>query len=293
MSDIVCGDLVDSRTVAYTVDALCRFYPFLHRTAIGESVCGRAIEALSVGHGEHAVLFAAGIRAQESITSALGLRLAEALCRLHSGETVCGRPPSLSERTVVILPLLNPDGIDIALHGSQSGKSHADLLHAHGADIKGYWQANAVGVELSSNFDVERPALQKIQREHGVVGPCGRGFGGTSPESEPEARALADLCRRMPFSHAVTLSCGNGEILWQYGDRTPPHARMTARFLAHAGGLTLAPPDHPVTSGGFNEWFMAEFRRSAFTVTVPAVTHQPTDVLFCRLKDALLLAAAL
>lgn len=293
MSDIVCGDFADSRRVAQIADDLCRWYPFLHRTAIGKSVCGRVIEALSVGHGKHAVLFVAGIRAQESITSTLGLRLTEMLCRLHSGEIVGNHPPSLSERTLVILPLLNPDGIDIALHGSQSGKSHADLLHAHGADIKGYWQANAVGVDLSANFAIERAALQKSQREHGIVGPCGRGFGGTSPESEPETKALANLCRRMPFSHAVTLSCGNGIVFWQYGDRTPPHARMTARFLAHAGKLSLAPPNHPVTSGGFNEWFMSAFGRPSFNIAVPVIAYQPTDRLFDRLKEALSLAAAL
>jgi len=296
MSYIVCGDIADSRTVTDTIRALCRIYPFLHRTVIGNSVCGRAIEALSVGHGDQAVLFAAGFRAQEHATCTLGLRLCEDLCRMWRGES---HSPSgeflsvLSRRTVVIVPLVNPDGVDIAIHGSRAGGSHADLLHAHGADIKGYWQANAVGVDIAVNFDVARDALQKEQRSHGIVGPCGRGFGGTSAQSEPESASLAALCHRVPFSHAITLSCGNDEIFWQYGDHTPSHARMTARFLAHAGALSLTPPSHPHHCGSFSAWFTQRFTRSAFNPALCTPRGCHADAVYDKVRSALLLAAVL
>ncbi len=296
MSSIVCGNITDSRVVTDSIRALCRIYPFLHRTVIGKSACGRDIEALSVGHGEQAVLFTAGSRAQEHITCALCLRLCEELCRMHHGDSPS--PPDeymavLSRRTVVIVPLLNPDGVDIALHGSRVGGSHADLLHAHGADIKGYWQANAVGVDIAVNFDVSRDALQKDQREHGIVGPCGRGFGGSSPESESESASLSSLCRRVPFSHAIHLTCGNDEVRWQFGDRTPPHARMTARFLAHAGELSPAVPSAVYTSGGFCAWFVHQFERPAFDIAVAAHRGTCADELYEKTKNALLLAAVL
>ena len=194
---------------------------------------------------------------------------------------------------MVIVPLLNPDGVDIAIHGSRVGGDHADLLHAHGADIKGYWQANAAGVDIALNFDVSRDALQREQRSHGIIGPCGCGFGGSSPESEPETTALTSLCRRMTFSHAISLTRGNNEVRWQYGDHTPPHARMTARFLAHAGNLSPASPTAAGTSGGFTPWFVNRFGHPAFDLAVTAHRNADVDALFDNVKGALLLATVL
>ena len=268
MSYIVTAQTADSHAVTALTDALCFAYPFLQRTVIGNSLCDRPIEALSVGHGEHAVLFAAAFHAQEWLTSLIALRLCEELCRLYSGEVAPTRfnyPLVAPSRTIVIVPQVNPDGVDIAIHGSKAGGTHADMLHVQGADIKGYWQANAAGVDLNHNFNAGWETLKSIERSHGLTTPGGRRFGGVSAESEPETKALTALCRRLPFTHVAALHSQGEEIYWQYGTRTPPTAHMAARIMGSLSGYLPAEPDHIASHGGFKDWFIEETGRMGFT----------------------------
>lgn len=268
MPVMITEQVADSAAVAALCRALSRAYPFLRHTAIGHSVCGRPLHALAVGYGSRIALVAAAFHGQEWLTSLIALRLAEELCRLYQGESIAphiGLPHDLSERTVVILPQVNPDGVDIAIHGSRAGGDHADILHVLGADIGGYWQANAHGIDLNHNFNAGREALAAEERRHGRSGPCARQWGGVTPESEPESAAVADLCRRVPFTHVAALHSQGEEIYWEYGERTPPHARMTARILGALSGYTPATPDAIASHGGFKDWFIEEFGRLGFT----------------------------
>jgi len=300
MSCIVTAQTADSQAVLALSSALCHAYKFLQRTVIGTSVCGRPIEALSVGHGENAVLFAAAFHAQEWMTSLVALRLCEELCRLYSGEVIPERfnyPLVAASRTIVIVPQVNPDGVDIAVHGSKAGGSHAAMLHIQGADIKGYWQANAAGVDINHNFNAGRERLQALERSHGIHAPCGRQFGGTSAESEPETRALTALCRRLPFTHVAALHSQGEEIYWQYGERTPPIARMTARVMGSLSGYTPAAPDGMASHGGFKDWFIEETGRMGFTFEL-GKGHNPLPLsdfepLWEKVKEMLLFTAVL
>ncbi len=300
MPYIVTAQVADSNAVFALSHTLCRAYPFLHRTVIGQSVCGKPLYALSIGHGPHAVLFAAAFHSQEWLTSLAALRLCEELCRQYSGEEEPMRfdfASAAAHRTVVIVPLVNPDGVDIAIHGSAAGGCHAEMLHIQGADIKGYWQANARGVDLNHNFNAGRAQLSALERSHGLTGPCGRQWGGSSAESEPETKALCDLCRRIPFAHVAALHSQGEEIYWQYGERTPSHARMTARFLGSLSGYTPALPDTLASHGGFKDWFIEQTGHLGFTFELgrgknPLPIAQFDDI-YDKARDMLLCTAIL
>ena len=68
-----------------------------------------------------------------------------------------------------------------------------------GGDIPGRWQANARGVDINHNFNAGWAALQLQERAAGIGGPSPRQWGGPAPESEPETRAMTELCRRCRF----------------------------------------------------------------------------------------------
>lgn len=300
MSTIINPTVADSSEVRHLCRTLCRAYPFLHRTVIGESVCGRPIEALSLGHGEHAVLFAAAFHAQEWLTSLVALRLCEDLCKMLVGTDKPERfdlRPVYQTRTIVMIPQVNPDGVDIAIHGSKAGGGHAAVLRAHGADIHGYWQANANGVDLNHNFDAGRAELLALERSHGIIGPSARRYGGAKAESEPETAAVCRLCRRMAFSHVAALHSQGEEIYWQYGDRTPPHAHMTARLLGNLSSYTPAEPCPIASHGGFKDWFIQEFGRMGFTFELGRGRNPlPLDdfeAIYQKARDMLLCTAVL
>lgn len=260
---------MDHGAVSQLVCALCRRYRFFGAVPIGGSVLGRPLWAMTLGNGEKQVLMAAAFHAQEWLTSLICLRLCEDI-----GETLrTGKPlegwnlrRALYDRKLVFVPQVNPDGVEIALHGADSAGEYADLVRTHGGDTAGQWQANARGVDINHNFNAGFQKLQQAEREAGIVGPSARQWGGPHAESEPETRALTALCRRMDFQHVVALHSQGEEIYWQYGEHTPPAARLMALVMAAASGYAVSAPTGLASHGGFKDWFIETYEKAGFTI---------------------------
>ena len=272
----VQGRLVTPQPVDYGVvrglcAALCGRYTDLRPAMIGRSVLGREIPALmlAAGGGGQAVLMAAAFHGQEWLTALCALRLCEELCaarRAHT--TLCGVPihKALRDRQIWFVPLVNPDGVEIARYGSSAAGAYAASAAAAGADIPGVWQTNARGVDINHNFNAGWAQMQALAQKNEKISPGRRYYSGPEPESEPETRALTDLCRRYEFRHVVALHSQGEEIYWSYGSHTPPQSRMMARVLGSASGYAVAQPDEMASHGGFKDWFIDHYHRPGFTL---------------------------
>ena len=181
---------------------------------------------------------------------------------------LCGLPieAALRERELWLLPMVNPDGVEIALYGSAAAGDYAAFAAANGGDTHGLWQANARGVDINHNFNAGWVEMQDLAKKIGRDRPGARQYSGESPESEPETRALTDLCRRYAFRHVVALHSQGEEIYWSYGDATPPQSEIIARVLGAASGYTVTTPTGMASYGGFKDWFIRCFRRPGFTI---------------------------
>ncbi len=288
---------IDSAAVQSLCTALAHRYPHvLRHKVIGHSLCGRPIHALTVSPPDainERVLVAAAFHAQEWLTALVALRLTEDIARgIHARLTLCGIPlrQALRGRQVTVVPLVNPDGVDIARHGSAAAGEYAPLAASLGADAPALWQANARGVDLNHNYnagwDIPHPAMP--------TGPAPRRWRGTMPESEPETRAVTDLCRRHRYRHLVALHSQGEEIYWQYGDNTPPESALIAEVLAAASGYALAEPTGAAAHGGCKDWFIRCYHRPAFTIELgrgqnplPLSDYEP---LYKKAQEMLLLA---
>ena len=269
MERIVRPQAADYAAVSGMIGALCARYRFLAAAPIGRSVLGRSLWGITVGGGRRRVLMAAAFHAQEWMTSLVCLRLCEEIAQaLHSGRELDGwnMHRALSGRGIVLVPLVNPDGVQIALHGADSVGEYAAAVRAVGGDEHGRWQANVRGVDLNHNFNAGWEELQEQERKKGILGPCARQYGGPSPESEPETRAIADLCRRGEFCHVIALHSQGEEIYWQYGEHTPPCAKLMASVMASVSGYAVAQPRGLAAHGGFKDWFIESTGRPGFTV---------------------------
>lgn len=258
----------DHRTVTALIGALCGRYRFLSSAPIGRSVLGRSLWGLTLGTGRERVLMAAAFHGQEWITSLLCLRLCEELCAaLAHNRDLNGWDVSraLTGRCLVLVPMVNPDGVEIALHGADSVGDAAPTIRRLGGDVQGLWQANVNGVDINHNFNAGWSLLQQEEQKKGIIGPSARQWGGPAPESEPETQALTALCRRGNFRHVVALHTQGEEIYWRYGDRTPPASRLMALVMASASGYAVAQPEGLASHGGFKDWFIEEFGRPGFT----------------------------
>ncbi len=270
-------------TVSGLIGALAAQYRFLCVAPIGRSVQGRNLWGLTLGNGRERVLMAAAFHGLESLTSLACLRLCEELCAaLAENSTLAGWDVrrAMSGRQLVLVPMVNPDGVEIAQRDPQSG-----------------WQANANGVDINHNFNAGWEELQLAERKKGITGPCARQWGGPSPESEPETRALTALCGRGDFRHVVALHSQGEEIYWQYGEHTPPEAQLMALTMASASGYTVASPTGLASHGGFKDWFIEQYHRPGFTIELgKGVNPLPIgnfEALYEKAREMLIISAFL
>lgn len=297
MEPIVKAAPAEYGYISGIIGALSARYGFLSAAPMGRSVLGRSLWGITLGAGRERVLMAAAFHAQEWLTSLVCLRLCEEMCiALQHRRELCGWDlhRALAGRSLVFVPLVNPDGVRIALHGAEGADDYADTVRALGGDTAGLWQANVRGVDLNHNFNAGWAELQRGEQKKGIVGPAARQWGGPAPESEPESRALADLCRRGNFRHVVALHSQGEEIYWRYGDRTPLASRLMAMVLASASGYRVATPGGLAAHGGFKDWFIEEFGRPGFTLELgkgqnPLPLEQ-FDAVYRKAREMLLLS---
>ena len=251
---------------------ICEAYPQLHLHSIGKSVLKRDICALSVGNVEKgATLFVGGTHGQEWLTvSLLLLFLDDLLSSIQSGEPLeeIDFSLALQKRGLIIVPALNPDGIEIALYGPKSAKWRKNCVQKILARSELTWQANARGVDLNHNFDAGFPILQKLERKAGFCGPSPRRYGGKHPLSEPESRAIVKYVRKNNISRLYAFHSQGEEIFYEYDSIPVPQGEEIAQTLSKLSGYDLVENAGLYSHGGLKDWFIKEFRRPGFTIEI-------------------------
>ncbi|HIZ54849.1 MAG TPA: M14 family metallocarboxypeptidase [Firmicutes bacterium] len=272
-------------------------YAALKSFSIGRSVLGRKIYALGLGDLRNAVLFAAAFHGQEWLTTLLCVRFVEELCRaLQNKQPLFGIQPEhiFDGRGLIVLPMVNPDGVEIALHGAASAKRLKKQVEAIMRKDPRSWQANACGVDLNHNFDAGFSILRQMEEEAGIHGPSPRQYGGPRPHSEPETRAVASLCMGFGIRRVLAFHSQGEEIYYSYGDRTPENAKIIADAMAASSGYRVCVPDGLASHGGFKDWFIEKFGRPGFTIEIGKGENplpvQDLEPIYARLFEMMLLS---
>lgn len=283
-----------------------RYSRLLRPVVAGASLLGRPLPGLvltppgSAGRPLQRVLLAGAFHGQEWLTALCGLRLFEDLCRaLDSGLPLCGiaAGEALRDRQLWLLPMVNPDGVEIALRGSAAAGEYAAFAAGAGGDQPGLWQANARGVDINHNFNAGWAEMQEQAAALGRDRTGARQYPGPAPESEPETRAVTDLCRQYGFQRLIALHSQGEEIYWEYGEDTPPESPLIARILAEAGGYTAASPTGMAVHGGAKDWFIRCFHRPGFTIELGRGTNPlpvtQFEAIYGKAREMLVLAMLL
>lgn len=273
-------------------------YGYMSTEVIGHSAGGRDIIALRIGRSNEYSLFVGAVHGSEHITSDLLLRFAEELCySLQNDTSLAGlnTRKAMCGRGIIIVPLVNPDGVEISIHGASVG---GYLSHKVAQICKGdykHWNANLRGVDINHNFDAGWQELIKLEKELGIDGPAMSKFGGYRPFSEPETLALTELCQNTRIRHVVAFHSQGEVIYWNYKNKKPPHAEKMAEIMATSSGYLLDVPTGTAVGGGFKDWFIDQFNRPGFTVEVGLgqnpLPPDSIDALYDRLREMMMLAA--
>lgn len=263
--------------------------------SVGKSVLGRELWAVGFSHRRGAVVYAGGFHAQEWITVLLLTCFLEELAQaVTKRENICGILPhqAMRGRGVIILPCANPDGLELVANGTESaGLYKSAVEEISRGDLTG-WNANVRGVDINHNFDAGFAQVKRMEEENGITAPAKRQYGGETPESEPETRALCNLCRMYRPSRLVAFHSQGEEIYYDYGKNTPVKSRAVADYWASLCGYTVCAPTGMASHGGFKDWFIQEFGAQGFTLEVGLGTNPlPADDLpqiYAKLKAMLI-----
>ncbi len=267
---------------------------------IGRSVLGRKIRVLSIGRNNKAVLFAGATHGSEWLTSLVLFRFFDEVCTaFEHGDYVCGIDvaKAISKRGIAVIPVLNPDGVEINLAGKSAAFSSGNKIERLSGGDYSHWNANAAGVDINHNFGAGWEVLHRQERKNGIFGPAPKKYGGPRPFSEPETRAVCGFCSTFDVMRLYSLHSQGEEIYWYYGYRTPMISRDMAEELAEASGYKICMPEGMAANGGLKDWYIEKFGRPGFTIEIGRgenpLPMEQFDKIYAKLKPALFRALVL
>ncbi len=246
-------------------------YGFFDYFEIGQSIRGRPIYACRIGMATApiSVVYVGTHHGMEWITTATLLRFINEYCEAYEKKgTMYGIsiPVIYRERAIYIVPMLNPDGVQIQQSGaSPDSPLYCRLLKMNDGDDFTLWQANERGVDLNHNYNAGFSEYKRVEAELGIT--AGRTkYSGQYPESEPEVSALSGMIRTLSPEMILTLHTQGEEIYYTSGGNVPPNGKRIAEVIGELTGYELSVPTGTASYGGLTDWFIGEFNKPSFTI---------------------------
>ena len=248
-------------------------YPFLEISSAGRSVLDKDLSVIRIGLGENTVFYNASHHAVEWITTPVLMKFIENYARSYvlGGEIGGYNTRRLYENSsIYIMPMVNPDGVDLAIDGlKRDNPYYDDLLKWNGgSEDFSRWSANIRGVDLNHNYDAAWEQSTEAAELAGITGPGPTRYGGPKPESEPESAAVADFTRSNNFSLVKAYHSQGEVIYWNFMNMAPPEAFEIGRQLSLLSGYLLDTPEGLAGFAGYKDWFIKQYRRPGYTIEV-------------------------
>ena len=276
-------------------------FSFVDVFQIGKSVLGRPILALRIGVRDNCIVYAGGFHGSERLTVLTNLLFIEDFCtslRDNTDFSIASARNAIFNKSIIVVPCVNPDGYEIALNGAASAGALAPkITQINGNNDIKYWNANANGIDINHNFDAGFEIMKEIERQGGITGTSPRRYGGTMPNSEPETQAIVNLVESNNVVQVIAWHSQGEEIYWQYGDNTPEKSYRLAQLFSTASGYRVAQPAPTASHAGFKDWFVDTTGKPGFTIEI-GKGQNPLDPsglysIYENLKELMLISIAL
>lgn len=219
--------------------------------SIGQSHEGREIFCIRLGKGKIPIVLAAAFHGLEYLTGVALLDFAEKFRKMTEMH---------SKVRLFVIPMVNPDGVDIAIHGINPKNVHHQKLIDHTGiiDFTHMWQSNSDGVDINHNFNAHWKSI--------CNNPAPTKYGGPFPESEPETRAITHMLKIVRPEIFTAFHSQGREIYYDFNGLENKHSKETALNIAKICGYTVTKPDGTASFGGAKDWYIKEFHKEAFTI---------------------------
>lgn len=272
--DVVPTDIpISSEMTALIVEGLAMRYPFISVGSLGNSVMGKDLLYMRLGTGRTQVSYNATHHANEWITSIVLLKYVEDLSFANAtGGNIYNINASelLSRVNLVVVPMVNPDGVDLVTGVLSQGTfyNQARAISAAYPDIpfpEG-WKANILGTDLNLNYPAGWELARETKFAQGFTSPAPRDYVGTEPLSAPESQAMEWFTLANDFKLTLSYHTQGRVIFWKYLDYEPPRSREIGEAFAASSGyeLSLTPPESAYA--GYKDWFIQTYNRPGYTI---------------------------
>ena len=265
---------VTSQNVSATIDRLLEAYPSFRSETLGTTAFQRPIRTLVVGNGPRKLLYTAAHHANEWITALILLTFAE---DFGDALSVNGQIGGVDAKelnnavTIYMVPLVNPDGVDLVNGAIQVGDIQFDLAKRISQDYPGIpfpdgWKANLLGTDLNLNYPAGWLQAREIKFSQGFVSPAPRDYVGRAPLNQLETQILSGYTEAVDPALVLAFHTQGQEIYWQFGDIHVPGAEELGQELARVSGYRLAEVPYNSAFAGYKDWFIQQFRRPGYTI---------------------------
>ena len=250
------------------VTLLSRMYPEIvygvH--SIGKSTEGRDLTAFYLGKGTRTIVMCASMHARECIATNFLMYMVDSYANCYvnnvnrDGYNI---REILDNYRFLIVPMVNPDGINIVQNGFDSAQNSEYLksLPVNGYGSSG-WKATANGVDLNNNFDL-------MWRAKGS-GPSYAGYAGPYAASEPETRAMQDLINDTDFVIFASLHTQGQVVYWMDPNcnqaLAEKHSALVSRICDEIG-FEKMPSDGTIGYSGYMTDYI-RYYKEAMAMTI-------------------------
>ncbi len=283
------------------LNSLAARHSFLKAYPIGRSVLGKELRMLEIGEGKTEIFISGAHHGNEWITALLLLRYAEEYSAAFAGKGMINGEEAedlYRGSRLFLLPLVNPDGADIAMGTADDKYRNMMIAMAKTQPEQPFpsgWKANFNGTDLNLNYPAGWRRARMNKEKLGVLCAGPRDWAGEYALSEPESRALYCFTRSHDFSFVIAFHTQGEVIYWRYGSKDPVGARELAEKLSAASGYALEETPYASAFAGYKDWFIQAFDRPGFTVEA-GYGHNPlplADLEGIYKKSAPLITTAL
>ena len=267
---------ITSESCDRMIRQLVQTYPFCRTEQLTTTAFQRPVRTLVIGNGPRKVIFSAAHHANEWITTLVLLKYAEDLAQaIQSGGQIYGYPAqAISDAvTIYMVPMVNPDGVDLVVGAIGPGNIQYDLAHRLARDYPAIpfpegWKANLLGVDLNLQYPAGWLQAREIKFSQGFSSPGPRDYVGRAPLNQFETQAMAGYTDFIDPDLVLAYHAQGREIYWQFMDIEVPGARELGEKMAQASGYTLAETPYNSAFAGYKDWFIQQFRRPGYTIEV-------------------------
>jgi len=232
--------------------------------SIGKSASGADIMMIKLGTGDKKVFISGGWHGDEWISALFLTRHIESI--LLNRDSDMQWDELLKNVTLYIVPMVNPDGCEIAVHGTDVNSFLLDAIEKLRPPefSLSSWRANAQGIDPNKQYPINWESLRYSLRNN----PPPRGTAGEEPLRAPESQAIYQFTLANDIKAVFCYHTQGQVIYWDtYPTEETDMMRSVANEYAKVSNYSLI-DDQSNFAGGYRDWFVVQYQRPGLTIEI-------------------------